>query len=87
MAAAIELGRHVVRDIVWTGVVVGVFDVLIHWWTGWLVDMACLRIPAGLIWCIYCMDPYIPSLIVSIKGSIREINNLLIGDPYRRWEF
>jgi hypothetical protein len=25
--------------------------------------------------------------LVSIKGSILEINHLLIRDPYRRWEF
>jgi hypothetical protein len=53
------------------------FIVLIHWWTGWL-DMAFLWIPVGLI------SPH-TFIVISIKGSIREINHLLIGDPYRRW--
>jgi hypothetical protein len=25
--------------------------------------------------------------LVSIKGSMQEINHLLIGDPYRRWSY
>jgi hypothetical protein len=31
--------------------------------------MVCLWIPAGLIWCIYCMDPNIPSSGIHIIGN------------------
>jgi hypothetical protein len=72
----------VVRDIVWTGVVVGVFDVV--WRTVLLY-----RSTGGLngwIWLVYgsLLGLYgvstvwipVPSII---KGSILEINHLLIG--------
>jgi hypothetical protein len=57
------------------------FIVLIHWWTGWL-DMAFLWIPVGLICCIYYGSLY---PLISIKGSILEINHPFIGDLYRSW--
>jgi hypothetical protein len=35
----------------------------------------------------FTMDPCLVNIrpLISIKGSILEVNYLLIGDPYRRW--
>jgi hypothetical protein len=63
-----------VFDVVWT-------TVLLSWSTGGLdVWMTCLWIPVGLIWCIYCMDPYIPT-----SGIHTGNKPSTYRDPYRRW--
>jgi hypothetical protein len=33
------------------------------------------------------MDPWWVNMVYLLHGSLLEINHLLIGDPYRRWEF